>query len=203
MNDRFWDDMPSANSPQNPYAPTASFGDVIPGMVGMNSGDETIRRKFLNHEASVQSMGLLYVLGGVLTTVGGAGFLILTLITIRDVPIEGFVVAAVIGSLYLSIGVFQWWVGLGLRKLNPPARTCGIVLSCIGLLAIPLGTLISGYFLYLLASSKGQYVFSPEYTRIRKATPQIRYKTSIWIWVAAGVCALCVILVVSLVVLAG
>ena len=50
--------------------------------------------------------------------------------------------------------------------------------SVIGLLAIPVGTIISGYFLYLLLSKKGTVIFSPQYKQIIAATPHIKYKTS-------------------------
>ncbi|TVQ04446.1 MAG: hypothetical protein EA381_00375 [Planctomycetaceae bacterium] len=199
MNDRFWDDLPPANAPQNPYAPTATVGDAIPGMVGVSASDEQIRRNFLTHEASVQGVGALYLLGGVIVTIAGAGMAISLIASVNNAPPEGIAFGLGIGVAYFVMGIFQSWVGIGLRKLNPPARIGGIVLSCIGLLAIPIGTLISGYFLYLLASSKGQYVFSPEYTRIRKATPHIVYKTSIWVWV---VLALFILLIVSMIVLA-
>jgi hypothetical protein len=199
MNDRFWDDLPPVNAPQNPYAPTATAGDAIPGMVGMSTSDVQVRNQFLSHEASVQGVGALYLLGGVFLTLGGAAATIAILARINEAPPEGIAFGLGIGVAYLAMGIFQSWVGIGLRKLNPPARIGGIVLSCLGLLAIPIGTLISGYFLYLLASSKGQYVFSPEYTRIRKATPHIVYKTSIWVWV---VLALFILFIVGMIVMA-
>jgi hypothetical protein len=63
----------------------------------------------------------------------------------------------------------------------------GIVLSCFGLLGFPIGTLISAYFLYLLSSQKGVYIFSPEYARVIAATPHIKYKTSIIGWILLGI----------------
>ena len=61
-----------------------------------------------------------------------------------------------------------------------------IVLSAIGLLGFPIGTLISAYFLYLLVSEKGKVVFSDEYKEVIRKTPHIRYKTSIVVWIFLG-----------------
>lgn len=195
MNDRYWDEVPEATPPQNPYAATATAGMNFPGMAGMSTSDEAVRNQYLSHEASVQGMGALYLLGGIFLTIGGAIAMIVGLTRIgQELPEE---VAFMLGIaiVYLVMGIFQSWVGIGLRKLNPPARIGGIMLSCLGLLAIPIGTLISAYFLYLLGSGKGQFVFSPEYARVRAATPHIRYKTSIVTWV---VLILFILLIISL-----
>jgi hypothetical protein len=39
------------------------------------------------------------------------------------------------------------------------------------------------YILYLLFSKKGATVFSEEYQRVIAATPEIKYRTSIVIWI--------------------
>lgn len=69
-----------------------------------------------------------------------------------------------------------------MRAVNLKVRTAAIVLSVLGLLAIPIGTIISAYFLYLLASKKGEFVFSEEYAQVRAATPEIKYRTSRIVW---------------------
>jgi hypothetical protein len=50
-----------------------------------------------------------------------------------------------------------------------------------------LGTLINGYILYLLLSAKWEMVFSAEYRDIIDATPHIKYRTSILIWMLLGI----------------
>jgi hypothetical protein len=55
--------------------------------------------------------------------------------------------------------------------------------SAIGLLGFPCGTIISGYLLYLLLSAKGEMVFSSAYKEVMQATPHIRYRTSIIVWI--------------------
>ncbi|TVQ01772.1 MAG: hypothetical protein EA381_04635 [Planctomycetaceae bacterium] len=198
MNDHFRDDWPPATTPQNPYAPTATFDDAGSNVEVPNSDDEAIRREFLEHEASVQAMGLLFVVGGVLMTLGGAGLLIITLAAARAMPMDRLAVRSIPALLLMAIGIFLWRAGIGLRRFNPPSRICGIVLSCIGLLVYPLGTRIDGYFLYQLISRKGQFLFSPEYNRIRKATPHVRYQASVWVWLLVTVCVLSVTIVVIL-----
>ena len=91
-----------------------------------------------------------------------------------------------LGIFVLAISVFQFSTGLGLRKLKSWARISGIVLSCLGLLGFPIGTLISVYILYLLVSKKGQFVFTDEYQQVMAATPHIKYKTSVVVWIFLG-----------------
>ena len=66
----------------------------------------------------------------------------------------------------------------GLRNLRPWVRIPTIILSIIGLIGFPLGTLISAYILYLMFAAKSKMVFSPEYREIIAATPHLRYRTS-------------------------
>jgi hypothetical protein len=56
-------------------------------------------------------------------------------------------------------------------------------LSCIGLLGFPLGTLINIYILVKILGQQGQFVLTPEYQRIIAATPHVKQKTSIVVWV--------------------
>jgi hypothetical protein len=76
--------------------------------------------------------------------------------------------------------------GWGLRKLTPWGRVVGIVIGVIGLAAIPIGTILSIYILYLLLSKKSKMVFSPAYKEVMAATPKVKYKTSIWVWMVLG-----------------
>jgi hypothetical protein len=71
--------------------------------------------------------------------------------------------------------------------LRPWSRIAGTLLAIPGLLAIPLGSLVSVYILWVLLSKKGRMVFSPEYARIIAATPHLRYRTSVVVKVLLGV----------------
>jgi hypothetical protein len=149
----------------NPYAaPAARVEDV-----GQNPEAEAIRRAHIGHEASTRSVGLLYYLGGILVTVAA----------IVSLSQGGAVVAA----LLLGLGVAQLFAGWGVRALRAWGRVVGSVLSAIGLLGFPVGTLINTYILYLFFSKKGRTIFSPAYKDVIAATPEVKYSTSIVIWI--------------------
>jgi len=78
-------------------------------------------------------------------------------------------------------------VARGVRKLLPWARTTASVLAGIGLLGFPLGTLINAYILYLLLSKKGKRIFEADYKAIIDATPHVKYRTSIVVWIVLGI----------------
>ncbi|NNE00926.1 MAG: hypothetical protein HKN47_26725 [Pirellulaceae bacterium] len=163
----------------NPYAPTTN----ISAEPIATDDVEAYRRKYLNHEASVKSIGVLYLLGAIFMVPAG---LFITVAAFVDPPqgdAPGAIFMALLGLLYLGLGVLQGSAGIGLRKLKPWARVVGIIFSVIGLLAIPLGTIIAAYFLYLLLSQKGQIVFSDQYKEVIAQTPHIKYKTSIIVWI--------------------
>lgn len=169
----------------NPYAPTVAVGD------GTATDVESYRQKYLSHEVSVRSIGLLYLLGSILLVPMG---LLIIISGIFGGSGDQLGVVLGVGGLYLGFGLLQGYTGLGLRKLQPGARIVAIILAIIGLLGIPVGTLISVYFLYILCSAKGTVVFSDEYKNVIRQTPHIRYRTSITVWIFLGllilVCAL-------------
>jgi hypothetical protein len=53
------------------------------------------------------------------------------------------------------------------------------IIASIGLFFFPWGTVINGYILWLLFSSKGRFVMSPEYQEVIAATPHMKHRTSI------------------------
>lgn len=171
-------------NPENPYAaPVGASQDPYGGDV------EQIRKQHLSHEASIQGMGTLFLIGGVFGIIGAVMYAVMgiaMLFGLQQNAAEAAVGAGFFGLFTVIaavIGAFQFWTGLGLRRLKPYARIPGIILAAIGLLAVPLGTIISGYFLYLLVSQKGTFIFSPEYENIRNQTPHIKYKTSVIVWI--------------------
>ncbi|SMP61862.1 hypothetical protein SAMN06265222_107176 [Neorhodopirellula lusitana] len=152
----------------NPYLPTSEIDDVPVG-----SDFESIRRAHLNHEVSVKSIRSLYIIGAVLLALAGS-LLVLN-------PQE-FGSAATQGYVCLVLAVIQFGTAIGLYALRPWSRVSAVILSLLGLLAFPIGTLFSVYFLYLLLCQKGTVVFSEHYKEVIAATPQVRYKTSKVVW---------------------
>jgi hypothetical protein len=164
----------------NPYAPPSARVDDV---VNAGPGEE-IRREHIQHEASIRSMGMLYLLGGGLSLVASVFGLA------GSFAGEQTALITVLMTVYLALGILLIVTGRGVRRLQPWARTIAIVLSCIGLLGIPLGTLINGYFLYLLLSAKGKRIFEPDYSGIVAATPHIKYRTSTVAWIVLAILVL-------------
>ena len=91
-----------------------------------------------------------------------------------------------VAALFALLGAGQIWVGTGLRRLRRWARIPTGILSGLGLLGFPLGTVINAYILYLIFSQKGKMVFSDEYQAVIEQTPHIKYRTSIVVWILLG-----------------
>jgi hypothetical protein len=160
----------------NPYAaPKANVEDV-----SADAEAEAIRRANLNHEASIRSIGTLYYLTASGVALGGLGA-IAQAWTGRW-SLGGAAILVVLGLL---AAVF-FLLGRGLRTLRRGARVPTIVLAVLGLVGFPLGTLINGYILWLMLSKKGQFILTPEYAAIVEATPQVKYRMSILVWIFLG-----------------
>ena len=85
-----------------------------------------------------------------------------------------------------SVGILQLFAGWGVRGLRRWGRILGCILSALGLLGFPIGTLINAYILYLFLSKKGRTIFAPEYQDVIAATPDVKYRTSIVVWIVLG-----------------
>lgn len=177
----------------NPFeSPQAELGELVPDDVagGNRSDDERIRRELLKHEVSIQAVGRLMMLGGVLLTVGGVTSLAATFTSDT-----GLVYLA---AFYFVVGIPSVWIGNLLRRLDRRGRIPAAAIHAVGLLGIPIGTLISAYILYLLLSVKGQRVLSAEYQGIVARTPHIRYKSPLLlVLLLAIVIAVCVAAIVG------
>lgn len=150
---------------------------AIPSIPFENESPETIRKKYLNHEAGVRSIGTLYYLAAVILIFAGLVTFVGLVSSSKQNP--NVVMSVFVGIFMLMLGVGYFYVGRGFRTLNPKIKTIGTILACIGLLSIPIGTLINAYVLYLIHSQKGKIVFSEEYRQAIEATPTIKYKMSI------------------------
>ena len=186
---------------QNPYAVEASTYLAPQELTDV----ESIRKRYLGHEASVKSIGTLYLLGGVFSLLISAVYLIAGISSFADTGPNGFggptlgLFTLAIGAVFLSLSALQIWSGIGVRKLRPAARIGATVISTLGLLGFPIGTLVSAYFLYLLLSEKGSYVFSDAYKQVIAQTPHMRYKTSILTWIVVILLVTLVLLVIVMV----
>jgi hypothetical protein len=160
---------------ENPYAsPTADLTAPLTND-SSTTAMEQVRRKYLNHQASVQSVGWLYWIGSVV--------IYILAFSIVFGPSLGrgsdFSFRLIMGAVYFGFATLSLWLGYGFRKLDRRARIPAGIFSALGLLSFPIGTIINGYILYLIFSAKGSMVFSPEYKELIRQTPHIRYRTSI------------------------
>ena len=103
-------------------------------------------------------------------------------------------------AFLIVLGILGFWAGLGIRKLNPGARIVAgvltglsIVIALFGLPMSVVGLLINTYILNLLFSKKGAMVFSAPYKDIIAATPHVKYKTSIIVWIVLGIFVLVIV----------
>ena len=162
--------------PASPVVSRASSPAVDAGQAEA----ERIRRKYLPHEANLRSVGLLYYLGGGLYLLVG----ICGLISLSAHPkISSLIVAIIL----LLLGGFLIWLARQFRTLSRNAVIPGTVVAAIGLLGIPIGTLISALILYWIHCQKGKVVFSRRYQDAIAATPEIACRTSLLVKIAFGV----------------
>ena len=180
----------------NPYAPSgSSYGDASLDANFDLSQAELIRKSHLSHEANIQGFGCLYTLGGILGILGGILYIGLGIFILaggspagagagadQETLVAG-ITMTLVGIVFLAIASAQLFAGRSMQTLNPSGKILAVVVSAIGLLGFPCGTIISGYILYLLLSAKGEMVFSSAYKEVMQATPHIRYRTSIIVWI--------------------
>ncbi|MEE9386554.1 MAG: hypothetical protein V3V08_24325 [Nannocystaceae bacterium] len=156
------------------------------------------RKSHLTHEASIRTLGSLYLLNFAMVPL-----LIFAFVSARgevatgdlaDVlaPLPVVVLLGALGMMYAILGVH-------LRRLTPKARLPAACMSAFGLFAFPLGTMVSVYFLVLLLGKKGRHVMSREYAAVRRATPEITPRTPARLWILLGL----LVALVSLVAIVG
>ena len=162
----------------NPYAPPrAALETPLAGEARQDA--ERVRRSHLKHEASVRAVGTLYLLNGVMLGVLALVMfgMAITIITSGEGAGEAGL-SVLIGIGYGLLAALTFWIGRGLRRLDPGIKLAATLLTCLSLLSIPVGTVIGAYILWLLHSRKGARVFAPDYRDIVAATPDIVYRTS-------------------------
>lgn len=165
-----------------------SFNPYAAAPISSGSSDaEQVRELHLSHEASVKSIAVLYLLGSLFGLLASIGWIMAGLDSqVGGRAAEMAPILLTLGLIGIVLSIAQIVVAIGIRKLASWSRIPCVVLSVIGLLAFPLGTLINGYIIYLMLCAKGKMVFSPEYKNVIQQTPHMKYKTSIVIWIFLG-----------------
>lgn len=168
----------------NPYAPPQSA--TLSAPLDALDQAEALRREHIGTEATIKSVGALYYLGAFVIIMVGVASVVAASGTSDDSSI-------LMALLLFVLGIGQMVVGYGLRRLRSWARIPTLILSGIGLLGFPIGTLINGYIMFKVLSKQGQYVMKPEYQQIIAATPQVKNKTSIVVWILLAILVLAII----------
>jgi len=119
-------------------------------------------------EKHAQLIGILWVVYGALSLLGGA-VVIITLMAVSYIPEIGDVGPQVLRIVGLSVGAFLFILaipkiigGLGLLKHNEWARILLMILSFLSLLNIPLGTALGIYSLVYLMKPEMITLFKPK-----------------------------------------
>jgi hypothetical protein len=177
----------------NPYSPpTADRNEVKPSPEPEIEGDmtlaeaEALRRAHLTHEARLQSVGTFMLFGAVNLVVGPLMLAFIALfwgvasaqnVSLNDPDIRQYGLLCPLGLLVTAFGVMSVVGGLGLRRLDPKHYMLYNVVAAVWFASFwyfwPLGL----WALYLLSSSAGLDVLSPEYTEARRRTPHIRFNS--------------------------
>ncbi len=97
---------------------------------------------------------LMVILGGAMGIVGASG----DADAAFALPIIGLTGMALVGFL-LILSIPGLIVGSGLLRRRPWARVAGIVMSIIGMTAIPFGTALGIYGLWVLFSKQTEQLF--------------------------------------------
>jgi hypothetical protein len=151
----------------NPYAAPRTQNLLPPAP----SQVEATRAAHIETEATIKAVaGLILLFAALMLLVGSLSF--------NEKPgcaTSPFMTGPVLVVLSLVLGA----VGVGMRRLRSWARIPGALVSSIGLLGFPIGTLISGYALVKLLGRQGRLVMSEEYREIIVATPHVKRKTSV------------------------
>lgn len=144
-----------------------------------DSPEEQARKAHLNHESSVRAVGLLYLLLAAFFLFSGLGGFVYSVAVLRGEDLAFGISFSVLGAVLV-------WTGIGVLRLKPWARILTGIFSSVGLLAIPIGTVVNAYILYLLFSKKGITVFSADYKRVIAETPQIKSRVTVFFWIVVG-----------------
>jgi len=173
----------------NPYA--APKAEVLTHV----SPEEAERRAHISTESSIKTLGCLYLLGAVLCLVS-LGMFGMTFFTNGGTVPPAEELLSVGGGMAL-LGA----VGYGLRRLRFWAAVLASLVSGFAFItSIPslpysfLGLVIQVAIILLLLGQKGRRVTRADYQQIIASTPDVRQRTSKWVWV---------LLIILLIVLAG
>ncbi|MCZ6697287.1 MAG: hypothetical protein O7A63_12190 [Acidobacteria bacterium] len=103
----------------------------------------------------VTLLAVLNLIGGVAGCLGSiAMFFMPTAVASGEMPDGAPMIMAVVAGVMVLFSVIYLVCGIGLWKMKSYGRTMQLVLSFVGLLGFPIGTVVSGLIIW--------YLFKPE-----------------------------------------
>ena len=135
----------------NALAPGARFCNACGTPVTVPAAPISTARPTL-----VTALAILHFVGGAFLLLGGALGLF---VSASEAPSER-AVSIVLASVFLIFGAASLAAGIGLWKMREWGRVLQIVLACIGLIGIPLGTIISILLLVYFTRPHVKLLFS-------------------------------------------
>ena len=116
-------------------------------------------------ELHIKILEILYIISGLLAIFGGTVIILLFAVggilagEVRAVPILA-VVATILGSLLLTIGIAKLICGWGLLARKKWSRVFAIIMAIIGLINIPFGTALGIYALWILFKPEAEQLLA-------------------------------------------
>ena len=116
-------------------------------------------------ELHIKILGILYLISGIFTILGGTLILILFAVggilagEVRALPVLA-VLATLLGSLLLTLGAAKLICSWGLLQRKKWSRVFAIILAIFGLLNIPIGTARGIYALWILLKPESEQLLA-------------------------------------------
>lgn len=160
---------------------TNPYSAPLVTLVAAPTEAERIRQDHIKHETNIKTIAGLHFIGGA----------VLLLISLVGLLGSLGSQAVVYLSVTILVGILNIFVGRDLRRFKVWSRWAAVVLAALFILAglamlNPFMLVIDGVILYLLTCQKSKMVFSSGYQAIIAATPHIRFRTPVVVWVVLG-----------------
>jgi hypothetical protein len=115
-------------------------------------------------------LGILHQIGGALALLVAAALLLLALgaLGLESTAVSGSqqLASGVAAGAFLTVALvcLAWaganaWVGHGLRRVKPHARTAALIVALVNLFVLPFGTALSVYSLWVLLNNETRQRF--------------------------------------------
>lgn len=168
----------------NPYS-----APLVPLVAAAPTDAERIRQEHVKHESTIKTLAALHFISGTV------GLVAVVLALSQSLGSSEFTIVLCIAVL----AILNIFIGRGLRRFKPWARWAGVVVAAVfvvlSMVTFPVGPIINGIILYLLACRKSARIFAPDYQAIIAATPHVRHRTPVGVWITLGIVILLAVII--------